>query len=563
MRPSRLLVLLLAGALLLQACTKPPVQTAPAPVEPPPAREPQPEPSPVTWKISHTPSGLQAQGGPFHLAPPYSFAIDFSAPVDRASVEEALRRNLGSGRLQIARWPSDQRVLLTVEDLPTDPQLQAAIDPTGGQDQQGRRLQFPPQRFNLAAFIFWPAAPTAVLKLDPLTGETSTLARFPQPFQTVSLSPDGRRALLRRHILTPGQSVGTTGTAHLFDLETGYLEELEVGGLFEHQWSREGGLLIHGSCPQGPACVVWVAPGDPPSSARASLRRLLFLARDQHLAGARLSPDGRYAAVFAGTYEAKRDLHLFDLRPESAGRKIRTLPAAAGITQGPGGLIWVEAAWAPDGSALAFGDQGIRREERQPMQVWLVETEAGEPRLLAEGAGGIGPWSPRADRLFLPGLGLADRQGQLLLPSAEPNAAWSPDGSLLYVSGTLYEAASLEPRWSVKATGPGHWSPDGRWIAIAGSVRAELPGHPDGGLFRASDGAPLARGYLGGRPLFSPDSRWALLPGPDRLVDLTTGAVTPVRFDLPAVPNLGGYLPAGLTNEGTVLLALGHEWELR
>lgn len=103
----------------------------PAPVSAPVA-------SPVIWTITHTSSGLQDPGGPLHLASPYRFELAFSGPVDRASVESALARNLCCGRLQPEGWAGD-RLTVAVEGLAPGGD-QVTIDPRGGKDREGRGL---------------------------------------------------------------------------------------------------------------------------------------------------------------------------------------------------------------------------------------------------------------------------------------------------------------------------------------------------------------------------------------------------------------------------------------
>ncbi|MFZ5825702.1 MAG: WD40 repeat domain-containing protein [Bacillota bacterium] len=527
------LVLLILTLLILQACAKAP------PLEPP-APPPAPDHSPITWRVTHTGSGL-------------------SAPVDRASVEEALRQNLGHGRLQVLQWSSDSRLLLTVEDLPEiAEQYQVAIDPSGGRDLNGKPLQAKPVDLVLTSFFFWPSPPTGVVKLDPLTGQSATIARHPQPYQSVSLSPDGSRMLLRRHILTPGQSVGTTGTAALFDLKSGYLEDLEVGGRFEYEWSQDGGLLVHGGCRQGATCVVWVAPGPPDGSARGGMGRMLYTnGPKEFIASAHLSPGGRYAAAFAGQWEQPLNLHLFDLHPDRAGRMIVTVAQAAGVTQGPSGLTYVPVAWSPDGQSLAFGDGGIRRESNQPMKLWLVDPLEGKPIKLADEAGDPpGPWSPDSTRLFVWETGVLDQEGNLLFEAREPGtAAWSPDGTRLYYRGGVYETKTWSRLWSAEGTGDARWSPSGQVIAL-GSHAAS-----GGGLFRA-DGTLIA-GPLTFSSLvrFSPDGSLAYLPNPDRVVEIATGQVHPIQIDLPAIPGLGEYRPVAFTADNHLLLTLGQDWE--
>lgn len=306
----------------------------------------------------------------------------------------------------------------------------------------------PQERWNFAAFSFWPAEPTRITRLNPRTGESVVVQRHPQPLQTVSVSPDGRRHLLRCHIRTPGQSVGTTGSAYLLDLQTGAVASLGVGGLFSYQWSTDGGLLVWGGLEGGRSGVVWAPSGPVERGGSDRFGRLLYVAgKDEFFASATLSPDGRYAAVFAGSRDwsgKPLTLHLLS----QTGKAIKVIPDAVGVTQGPGALTWVPAAWAPDVNLLAYGGTSARREENEPMQVWLLDPAGGNPRPVTDKATAIGPWSPGGDRLFLPGVGVVDREGNVLLAEPRGPAAWSPDGRRLFLEGTVYDTATWKAPWT-------------------------------------------------------------------------------------------------------------------
>ncbi len=550
---------LCASLLLLQGCTQPTAapERRESPPPPPAVNAPAPQPSPVTWTITHTASELRSPGGPLHLAPPYVFELAFSGPVDRASVEGTLAQNLCCGRLRVNGWAGD-RLTVTIEGLSPGGE-QVAINPGGSQDREGRLLGAPTDR-PAFGFAFWPADPTGLYQFDPVAGKTSLLARYPQPYQTIGLLPGGRRVLLRQHILTPGQSVGVTGTAHIFDLPAPRLEELELGGLFRWQWSDDGGLLVLGQCPRG-QCVTWVRPG-PYDSGRGGARRLLYMnEQDEYIADAHLAPSGQIAAIFAGKWGERLNLHLIDLQPEAAGRRIAIIPAAAGVTQGPGGLSRVPAAWSPGSDALAYGDGGVRREDSAPMPVWLFTAADGQRRLLAEGATAIGPWRPAGDRLVLGGVGVVDRQGQVRLAAREEPvergyAAWSPDGHSLYLNGAVYDAATGQIRWRPAAGGPAVWAPGGQAVVVGG-----YGGVANGGGVYRADGTLLLGGLVWDhsfpRPRFSPDGARLYLPNPDRVVEVSTGKAYPVTPPAPAVPGLGDWRPFGFTPDGQLLLALG------
>lgn len=511
-----LLTVLFAALLTLTACSSgvkapdPSGPSSPAPVDgtPAPSTQQEAKASAITWHITHTASGLRDPGGPLYLAPPYKFELDFSGPVDRVSVETALRSNLGKGQLKVLQWTNDQRLHLEIE--PEGPGIQATVNPTGGKDQGGLPLQLSIEQFHLAAFAFTPAAATAIYRLDPATGQTTVMARYPQPFQTVSLSPDGKRALLRQPILYPGQSVGITGRAYTFDLADGRLEDLDLAGLWEGEWSRDGGLLAQGQCPGG-QCVVWVRPGPAPGGLQGARQLLYKNQPGEFVASAHLSPDGKTAAVFAGKWDSPLNLHRFDLT--ASGKPLGTVAGAAGVTQGPSGLTWIPALWSPDGSALVFGEGGVRREESQSMRIWLIEKGSDKPRLIADQVTALGPWSP--------------------------------DGKLLYLAGAVYDTATWQVLWRAPSQGAAVWSPDGRTLAISG-----------GGIY-SFDGKLLVESgewsAEGSRPLYSPDSSRVYLPGPDRVVDLKSGKTYP--FFLSADAALGRYRPIGFTADGQLLIS--------
>ena len=539
--------LLLAGLIALTACAPAP-PLPPAPPAPPAApAPPAPAASPVTWQIVHA-SGLSAPGGPLHLAPPYRFELLFSGPVNQGSVEAALRRNLNHGRLQVRQWSGPAHLYIAVDDVQAgDPAV--VVDPSGGRDAEGRPLQVAPERFNFAGFQFSPTDPTAIIAIDPVSGVSQTMVRYDQPYQTVSLAPDRQRVLLRRHVLTPGQSVGITGPALTYDITSGRVEELDAGGLFEWGGRGDGGLLVYGGCSQG-SWVVWVRPGPYAGGRGGAARRLYLAPPGEYVASAHVAPDGKTAAVFAGKWGEPLSLYLFDLTPERAGRRIATLEKVAGVTQGPSGLTSVPVAWSPDGLTLAFGDGGLRREEQTPMLVWLVAATGGTLRRLAEGATEVGPWSPGGDRLVLTGIGVVDGAGRVLLTAPEAyGAVWSPDGRSLYLGGSIYDTTTWQVRGRA-GEGPAVWSPDGTTLAVGGQ---------GGGLFRA-DGTRLAEGTWdrgAAAPCFTDDGSLVYLPNPDRVLEVASGKVYPLRLPDQDIEGLGHYRPIGFGADGRLLVALG------
>lgn len=560
MRFTRIMIAGSLLALILTACSKPQVAEPPAadpPAYPAPSPAPVPQGSPVTWEVVHLASGQRTPGGPLHLAPPYRFELTFSGAVDRGSVEAALARNGAEGRITGIEWSDDRQVRLEVEPPAPDGLQMATVDPSGGKDEAGLVLRVAGTRFNFAAFSFWPAMATQVTAWDPRTGETAVLARHPQPMQTVSASPDGRRHLLRRLIMTPGQSVGITGSAYLLDVQAGLVVPLGVGGLFRHQWSADGGLLVWGGCAEGSSCAVLVPPGPVKPGASGRAGRLLYApGQGEDLAGASLSPDGRQIAVFAGRWGERLSVHLLT----GAGDPGRVISGAAGVTQGPSGLTSVPAAWSPDGSLLAYGDGGTRREEHSPMKVWLLDSAGGQPRLLAERASALGPWSPRGDRLFLQSVGVVETTGKVLVPLAEAagGAAWSPDGRRLFLNGTMYDTATWKALWETPHRGPAYWAPDSRALVLTGWTSDPTVG--DGGVYRA-DGAKITGRYLSLVPPVFSRTGLVYLPNPDRVVDLKLGRVDEVVIPGPEIAGLGRSRVLGFAEDGRLFLAPGQEWD--
>lgn len=219
----------------------------------------------LTFRLA-VPRGDGALARDLSIQPSASRAAQLNPATTSYSVEAALAGNLCCGRRQIGPWSGETTLSFALAQV-VPGTGQVSIDPSGGRDREGNTLQPVAEHPCAGGFCFWPLDPPAVHQVDPVTGTGGTLTRYPQPYQTLSMSPDRRRILLRWQVLTPGQSVGVTGRAYLFDVQTGQVTDLSLAaGLFRAEWSQDGGLLAHGPCPQG-QCAVWVPARRHPATA--------------------------------------------------------------------------------------------------------------------------------------------------------------------------------------------------------------------------------------------------------------------------------------------------------
>lgn len=206
---------------------------------------------------------------------------------------------------------------------------------------------------------------------------------------------------------------------------------------------------------------------------------------------------------------------LYEMHPDGTG--VRRLTQRSGDTA---------AAWSPDGSRIAFGDENIS----------VMNADGTERvRLTNDGASSNPTWSPDGTRIAFARetrgnadiyVMQADGSGVTRLTHdrlREYTPAWSPDGSTIalvgYAQGAsgppspvrLYlmnaDGIGLRPLGPDNVAQPG-WSPDGTKIAFVGQTGSIFVINADGtGLRRVVNlgGLTLGRGNLTNSPTWSPD----------------------------------------------------------
>jgi TolB protein len=100
--------------------------------------------------------------------------------------------------------------------------------------------------------------------------------------------------------------------------------------------------------------------------------------------------------------------------------------------------------WSSDGREIAFvsGRGG-------DIDLWVVDANGGEPRLLAENAGGKAQWSPDGSSIVFNrngevwGMSAAGGEEERISRGPSGQVRWSPDGELLYRAGSREQSDRL------------------------------------------------------------------------------------------------------------------------
>jgi TolB protein len=194
----------------------------------------------------------------------------------------------------------------------------------------------------------------------------------------------------------------------------------------------------------------------------------------------------------------------------SDGRGARRIVGSLGRDESP--------AWSPDGSRIAF-DKGIyeagdREDVLKTIDVWTVGADGRGPRnITRDGSASSPAWSPGGDTLAFArgdGIFVVPRSGsgrRHVARRADPTVpAWAPDGRRIAfttpgevrIVGANGTGERLLARGAFSET-RAIWSPDGRWLAYAGTSGAAS------GVFVVSS--------AGGRPRLlsrrEEEARWA------------------------------------------------------
>lgn len=244
-----------------------------------------------------------------------------------------------------------------------------------------------------------------------------------------------------------------------------------------------------------------------------------------------ISPDGQWVAYTVTTSDSAKDKRNTDIYMVSwDGSKtvqVTSSPDAEGNPK-----------WSPDNRFLAFTSS--RGEEEKGAQIWLLDRLGGEARKVTDLKQGVGDyeWSPDAKRFVLvvtdpdPDT-TAGKEKKTPKPLEIDRWDFKRDyaGYLnrrrdhLYLFDLASRTIEQLTRGDYDDGGPA-WSPDGTQIAFVskrapGSDRNDnsdiyLIDAKPGSEPRALTSFPGADGGRGGRPTFSPDSKWiAFLRGGD------------------------------------------------
>lgn len=260
----------------------------------------------------------------------------------------------------------------------------------------------------------------SVLLKNVVTGEERT---FKGSF--LAWAPDGGRfALYQPSISGPGQMV-------IADLSTGSTQALAEAGNFV-SWSPAGDQLAYISYPpDGSGPMIWIAAGDG-AQARPLARGFLPV----------WSPDSRSLA-YVSAWPSQAELALLEVSTGVTRTlfSMSDLPPAPAALPDWGGTV-LEAAWSPDGRALAVV---AHRPGSSKMDLLTLAADGSRQRPWME-TDWIAQlsWSPDShylaaivggyDQLFhAPVLWLADAYGRAYVNLAGSDYRWSPDGRWLAV----------------------------------------------------------------------------------------------------------------------------------
>lgn len=381
--------------------------------------------------LSQGASGWQPVPSQLKAGAPLTLRVAFTAPMDRPSVEGALRQTY-------VEWHNDGPV----------PRTARAISDLTWVDDRTVAVTFPQPPSPLALSVSGARAssglfaagdlpyvylgePAYLEAVNPVTGQGRRLLDLPVQVEGTLLSPDGRWLLLTVVQLTGGRDAQPRWQRLLYDLTTGQSQELP-----QTEWTQAllpGGERVSAAMDQPQRLTVTrTGPGGNRQTVLANLPPFsLYL----------LSPDGSQVALFvhADTGEMTDDWRPYRLVIASTdGKSQTTLPEVIRVYQpGKDGLRLYWPVWSPDSRRLAFAEDGPAG-----VTVRVADLVAGHVRTLAEG---------------VPGL-----RGHQLDP-----ISWSADGRRLQVGRVLFDAETgRELLRLADPVGEARWSPDGAWLAL-------------------------------------------------------------------------------------------------
>jgi hypothetical protein len=398
---------------------------------PPPASDPV---SPVQARVV-----LEGDGGvasPIYVSLwrfPATLTVLFDQPVDPTSF--ALRvvpyDGCGYGTPtidQVTRWVSDREARVTVR--PPFPLSNYAIAFGRGRDRQGREVQEP-------QFQFLPSPLTRggrIGTFDIASGQAIWARDLEPDLSPVSISPDGRYALLTREIHAAVNGHSRTRIPYVLDISSGMLTPYPRQEVWDIRWDLErSAVWISGTTYLEialPGSIVDFADRLPPTS------RLV--------ADALVSPDRRWLAVLLGPAEGipaegiqlagNAELVLVDLdtgRTTSRGEPLR-------FGRSPGGSFPEVLSWSPDSSSLlitshlSFDDVGGGFAfSAEYYTASVPELKLGRIPGIGEMKGrGFVQWSPDGRHVVLQEVGIFRADGSVAFRETgfAPAMLWSKNG---------------------------------------------------------------------------------------------------------------------------------------
>lgn len=410
MNLSRALILGLGAVLLAAGCgaRQAPPRTAdvPAPVQAAPA-EPGPAPAPPEEPLTgsaHLVHGnaLPGMGGPTPVAGSFTALLRFSAPMDRAKAEEAVRASFGRGIEARLTWQNEDKELRLEVTLAREAVL--TLDPAGLPDRAGRKAQGGPA----LSLVGVPEVIIRRLTYIPATDEAHPFSwhQVPGVFGEGAVHPESADQLLLL-----GQRHTSQGLVYrAFMADAGTPRPRPLGDEFHSLYP-----LFYGWVPEGV-----VLAGDNKLKAYSTDGKLLRefpLPEGGYLHGGAVHQRTGLVAAFVSdkfTAGVEADMRLViwnsatgEVREHGVLEKRRGTPGSDAFA-----WQWVDASWAPDGTRLYYAIYLQWKKDDQSSLYRIDLATGGKPQLVATGYRGP-VVSPAGNGQVL--VHKADRSGSAIL----------------------------------------------------------------------------------------------------------------------------------------------------
>lgn len=324
---------------------------------------------------------------------------------------------------QVTRWISDREARVTIR--PPFPRSDYALTLGRGRDRQGREIQDP-------QFQFTPSPLTRggrVGTFDIASGQASWIRELEPDLTPVSISPDGRYALLTREVHAAANGHTRTRIPYVLEISSGALTPYPRHEVWDIRWEVErGAAWVNGTTfldLARPASIVEFADRLPATS------RLV--------ADALVSPDRRWLAAILGPTEGfdligEAELVVVDMTTGRTTRRAEPLR----FGRNPGGSFPEVLSWSPDSTSLlitsylSFGDVGGGFGFSAEYYMASVPDLRLEriPGIGATKGGGPVEWAPAGGHLVLQELGILRADGSVAFrdPEFVPAVLWSKNG---------------------------------------------------------------------------------------------------------------------------------------